>query len=959
MVQSWRPESKVTASYQCAQDFTLEGNGDYADEDEYYDDYDDGNNNNYNDDEYYEGEEGENDGYYDEGYDGEYYDDEYGDDEYYEGAEEYMVDSTKKEDADSGFSIMDFQKGTKAEAAKPAKPKASKPKKAATEKKIVFKEAPIQFQDVKETTTSFLANVRYEHSVKECLKMCFDLKYPKKTIIQTINPKWVAKEKKRRQLEWGNQLANPAVAQKFEKEFGNPPKCIFTEIDHTKKPDFSNYHNSKRAYYASCVNNGKIWIFGGNDGKSNFNDLQRFDPATGEWRVFKEIDREFRRPPPCSHHQMVPDKDNILIFAGGKSGMDIFALTNVNQEDKIAWALRIPNRQTWYSYEEYNWAHPTLSGDYISSRQDFTVNVIDRPDQFWLFGGRKGVRAGTNELFMITQDSAIYMQYRVTQVKMAKNKSIDEDTLVWPSPRYGHATAVANNLLYVFGGRDQNRDLNDLYVFNPTTRLWEEIVIDGSSVPPPLSFASMVAVNNKHLIISGGLHDGVAQNAMYRFDIGRRTWSSIKVKGHGESAGSTPIALQQPIYGHQSMMVAAKVYHIGGLGASSAIKNTIIQIDQLSDEGVDPMLSDYLAKKREAGFLCDVILKARDAEGEIRDIHAHKCILGARCEYFASLFAEQQQLEQEQQQQQQKEQPIEDVGGAEDGEFDIDAIQRQLDARLALVDGEETPAQEIFISDCNAEVLEAFVHFLYTGKLILSSSNNEEDDNGGTQSNTKQLVEIAKKWSNTHHADVIETICSSSKSVFLNIAAEIQNKMESDLERLVDNPLYSDLTLKTSTRVTYAHKLMLCRSPYFTSMLTSGMKESAQSQIEFGDQELNAEAVLEVLKFLYTDRNEVTPQNCVGVLVSSLMFGLRELSNYCRCVVQQHLTAQNVLDVLEISSFYNDAVLLRESIKYCKRHYDEMKFVDKYRDLDSKIKAQIEEQHNKANKANKNNNKKK
>jgi hypothetical protein len=57
------------------------------------------------------------------------------------------------------------------------------------------------------------------------------------------------------------------------------------------------------------------------------------------------------------------------------------------------------------------------------------------------------------------------------------------------------------------------------------------------------------------------------------------------------------------------------------------------------------------------------------------------------------------------------------------------------------------------------------------------------------------------------------------------------------------------------------------------------MSESTNGVIEL---DLNKEAVLEILKFMYTDKIEVTSENCVGVLIYSLMFGLKILASSCR-----------------------------------------------------------------------------
>ena len=77
------------------------------------------------------------------------------------------------------------------------------------------------------------------------------------------------------------------------------------------------------------------------------------------------------------------------------------------------------------------------------------------------------------------------------------------------------------------------------------------------------------------------------------------------------------------------------------------------------------------------------------------------------------------------------------------------------------------------------------------------------------------------------------------------------------------------------------------------------------------------------------------------------MLGLRELGMYCRDVVRQHLSISNVLEVYEVAFFYNDMILQREAIKYCVKNYEDIKFQEKYKSLDQKVKNEIETTFNK------------
>lgn len=240
------------------------------------------------------------------------------------------------------------------------------------------------------------------------------------------------------------------------------------------------------------------------------------------------------------------------------------------------------------------------------------------------------------------------------------------------------------------------------------------------------------------------------------------------------------------------------------------------------------------------------------------------------------------------------------------------------------------------ITNCNFDVFSAYIDYLYCGKVKLNDKNN-----------IAFLPEFSE-FLGDHHTEILKKICS--RDAFIDICQEIMEDMENDFEELIDSETYSDITLKVEDEDINipSHKLILYRSPYFKSMFTSGMLESQTNSIDF--QNMDKNAVLEVLNFLYTDRIEVTNENCVGVLVYSLMFGVTEISDYCRAIVGQNLTIQNVVEMLEIADIYNDVSLRRICLNFIKTNYEDVKVNDEFDNLDEKLKQLAFELHQKEQK---------
>ena len=340
----------------------------------------------------------------------------------------------------------------------------------------------------------------------------------------------------------------------------------------------------------------------------------------------------------------------------------------------------------------------------------------------------------------------------------------------------------------------------------------------------------------------GGISKTVVQKAIYKYDISNNSWELFKPKGHGESPDATSSNLHLPVAGLNGIVYGTKIINIGGQFGSEGICAGIIQMDQLFDTGVDPLLSSYLKSKKDSGLMADVIFQTKDSKGNLRSIKGHKCIIAQRCKYLSKLFDEFEQHflnlnNNNSNSTSTIQQPEEDLD-------DIEALQRKLDAELAISEGNDSivpnqlPIQEIEINDYSFEVLDAFLDFIYTGKFKLNGSEN-----------VKSLVKLATTWDT--YSETISKICSV-ESVYLNLSVQIQDSMEKDMQSLINNSKYSDLTLKVGSegKLIPAHKILLCRSPYFTSMLTSGMKESSQSIIEF--ENMHPEALIEILKFIYT-----------------------------------------------------------------------------------------------------------
>jgi len=102
-------------------------------------------------------------------------------------------------------------------------------------------------------------------------------------------------------------------------------------------------------------------------------------------------------------------------------------------------------------------------------------------------------------------------------------------TGVVPGPRAGHTMTSVGASLYVFGGGDGNHYLNDLHILNTETMAWSQAYVAGTS-PAARSRHTNVAVGTR-LYVFGGGDDARVYNDLYILDTDTMSWSRPVVKG--------------------------------------------------------------------------------------------------------------------------------------------------------------------------------------------------------------------------------------------------------------------------------------------------------------------------------------------------------------------------------------------------------------------------------------------
>ena len=121
-------------------------------------------------------------------------------------------------------------------------------------------------------------------------------------------------------------------------------------------------------------------------------------------------------------------------------------------------------------------------------------------------------------------------------------RTVTTKTRVSPSPRFSHGCCIIGTKMYIYGGcSSSNTAFNDLYLLDLIEERWMRPRTSGSP-PPPKECATVVAYDNRDIIIFGGWcqpsRTGINSAAkffddLYIFNVVSKSWSSPAVNLNG------------------------------------------------------------------------------------------------------------------------------------------------------------------------------------------------------------------------------------------------------------------------------------------------------------------------------------------------------------------------------------------------------------------------------------------
>ena len=340
-----------------------------------------------------------------------------------------------------------------------------------------------------------------------------------------------------------------------------------------------------RVFPSAVVHRDSLYIFGGHDGAIYRNDLLIFNLETRGWQL--DLELSGGGPSPRDAHAAVVHADCMYVFGGYDS-------------------KRYLNDFHRFHFETAAWSAVKDGGFAPSPRGGHTAVVHN--GEMLVFGGCDGWNY-FNDLFKFGFDSEQWLPVRVTGTA--------------PGARSAPATVIHESqaVMYVFGGYDGGRSLNDLFRFHLNSSEWAPVRCSG--VPPSPRGGHTAVVHGNMMYAFGGKSGRSPFNDLHSFCFETCRWEAMR-------SGPTAPA---PRCAHTCVVHGTSLFVFGGYDGRRYFDDCFELTLQNPQEEAVLSLSGDLAPMVDNPQFSDVTFVV-----EGRSVHAHKFILFARSEYFRRMF---------------------------------------------------------------------------------------------------------------------------------------------------------------------------------------------------------------------------------------------------------------------------------------------------------------------------------
>ncbi|MBI4317770.1 MAG: hypothetical protein HY675_04710, partial [Chloroflexi bacterium] len=199
-------------------------------------------------------------------------------------------------------------------------------------------------------------------------------------------------------------------------------------------------------------------------------------------------------------------------------------------------------------------------------------SMVNLNGKVYLFGGATAYVSDTLPI----SSSAGVSGYVPASMLLNDIFASDPDPTIWapeepannpPPARKNHSAVALGEKMYILFGEGDGGLLQDIWMYDPLSRLWQEQVVSGLSKPAARTGHSTVAMFGQIFVYGGRTAEG-AVNDLWAFNTGRgsNTWTQRANGGI-------------PVYGHRAVAndTGGKMYVLGGY--NDDFRNDLLSYD--------------------------------------------------------------------------------------------------------------------------------------------------------------------------------------------------------------------------------------------------------------------------------------------------------------------------------------------------------------------------------------------
>lgn len=544
-----------------------------------------------------------------------------------------------------------------------------------------------------------------------------------------------------------------------------------------------------------------------------------------------------------------------------------------------------------------------------------------------------------------------------------------------PCGRCGHTAVVHSTSLYIFGGFEGKKWLNDLHKFDTCSFVWSQPRILGSA-PQPRQYHTSVCVKDSMYIFGGyngtgwlkdlivldlksfkwqypktfgdiptgreghtmnyyqdylyifGGWDGMTIGNLYRININNFVWEKIEILGE-----------KPMLCGHSANLLNGNIFVFGGFEGNNWV-NSMFRInlasfwcEKINTKG-EPMARGYHSATLVnryllvyAGYNGKFILGdlvALDTENLVWSLpdpcighfpsarNAHTIsILGSELFLFGGYNGTRD---------------TNDLHILETAAFST--LQDDLRYSIGFNQG------KIFALACSDESLMIHTAILNSRcpKLI------EKPDLKMSLQAAKVLIEYL--YCDISSEKIPDYMRPELSRISINLGlnrlrklcdedSEIpETTLTEDIVKILTQSEDSDFTVLVGNKEFLLHKVILsARCPYFRSMFECGMSENSKNKIEFQDFRLSAFEF--IVEWIYSDKfsplfgdTRVETQDFIHILLQSNMLGLESLMRMTELAAESVLNTSNVVELFEVSHYLGAIRLKSYTLNFILREFE-------------------------------------